>query len=201
VRAKLRTGDPTRLGESADAVVRVIARTARPLTAGGTPVYPPRPLIWKGRAMGCNARPSDNGDIRAAYRSRTRTVRRTALRSAASALVLLAFTGGMGGVAFAGVVPGYPYSHNCPSVKLSGFRYDVTVLKGNVGCQTARTVLKDFLSGKGKMHGNPNGPAYQQTWTLDGGWSCGHGAGGGACIKGGSNYKNARQFINGYASP
>jgi len=107
--------------------------------------------------------------------------------------MVLAF--GTAGLAAAGVVRGYPDSHYCPSFKLGGAKYEVTVLKGNVRCQTARRVLRDFLRGKGTMHGPPGGPAFKQYWTLDGGWKCGHGAGGGACIRGGRNYKVAKQFI------
>jgi hypothetical protein len=56
-------------------------------------------------------------------------------------------------------------------------------------------VLRDFLNGKGTLHGPPGGPAVAQSWTLDGGWKCGHGAGGGACIYGGRNYKVAKKYI------
>jgi hypothetical protein len=112
---------------------------------------------------------------------------------------------GAGATALAGVVPGYPHSHHCPSFELgSGTfrdRFQVTVLKGNVSCPTARRVLRDFLSGKGKLHGPPDGPLSEQSWTLDGGWSCGHGAGGGACIHGGASYKVAKQFITANAEP
>jgi hypothetical protein len=83
---------------------------------------------------------------------------------------------------------------SCPSFRLDGSVFDVTIEKGSVSCRTAATVLRAFLSGKGKLHGPPNGPAYLQTWTLDG-WSCGHGAGGGGCIRGGTTYKNARDYI------
>jgi hypothetical protein len=107
--------------------------------------------------------------------------------------------------ALAGVVPGYPHSHYCRSFELGSgtFRdsFQVTVLKGNVACPTARRVLRDFLSGKGKLHGPPGGPQSEDSWTLDGGWSCGHGAGGGACIHGGVNYKVAKQFIEADAQP
>lgn len=119
------------------------------------------------------------------------------LTIAASTVLALSVTG----LALAGVVPGYPHSHYCPSVELGSTRYQVTVLKGNVRCRKARRVLRDFLNGKGKMHGPPGGPASEQTWTLDGGWKCGHGAGGGACIHGGANYKVAKQFIEAVYQP
>jgi hypothetical protein len=50
------------------------------------------------------------------------------------------------------------------------------------------------MDGKGKMHGPPNGPASKQWWRVDG-WKCGHGAGGGACIRGGKTYRTARDWI------
>jgi hypothetical protein len=85
-------------------------------------------------------------------------------------------------------------SRACRSFQLRGTRYSVTIKKGRVTCRTARRVLRAFMSGKGTLHGPPNGPAYKQTWTLDG-WTCGHGAGGGGCIRHGTDYKNARDFI------
>jgi hypothetical protein len=103
--------------------------------------------------------------------------------------------------ALAGVVPGYPKSYRCPSFKLSGSRFRVTVLKGNVRCRRARRVLRDFLGGKGTLHGPPGGPSVEQSWTLDGGWKCGHGAGGGACTYGGRNYKVAKKFIEADIQP
>lgn len=112
---------------------------------------------------------------------------------AVAAATLLAV--GAAGSALAGVVPGYPHSHYCPSFKLDRAKYQVTVLKGHVRCRTARRVLRDFLNGGGTMHGPPSGPAADQYWTLPGGWKCGHGAGGGGCIRGGRNYKVAKQFI------
>ena len=85
-------------------------------------------------------------------------------------------------------------SRSCGTFRAQGIRFTVTVLRGKVTCATARHVLGDFLSGKGKMHGPPTGPAYEQTWTVDG-WSCGHGTGSGACIRGGKTYKTARDWI------
>lgn len=80
---------------------------------------------------------------------------------------------------------------SCGTFRVEGAKFSATVLRGTVKCGAARRVLKDFLSGKGRMHGPPNGPAYKQTWTVDG-WTCGHGTGGGACIHGGKTYKTAR---------
>jgi hypothetical protein len=82
-----------------------------------------------------------------------------------------------------------------------GASFYVTVYKDPVVCRTARPVLRDFLNGKGTRHGPANGPLADQYWTLDGGWRCGHGAGGGACIHGGSNYKLARDFIEADSAP
>lgn len=82
----------------------------------------------------------------------------------------------------------------CGSFRAQGTTFNVTVLRGSVTFKVARHVLSDFVHGKGTEHGPPNGPAYQQTWSVDG-WSCGHGAGGGACIQHGATYKNARDWI------
>ena len=85
-------------------------------------------------------------------------------------------------------------SRACGSFRVAGSVFDVTIEKGRVSCDTARSVLRGFLSGKAKLHGPPGGPAYLQTWTLDG-WSCGHGTGGGGCIRGGTSYTNAPDYI------
>lgn len=61
-------------------------------------------------------------------------------------------------------------------------KFGATVSRGSVACRTARKVLKAFVSGKGHRHGPANGPAYLQTWTVYG-WTCGHGTGGGACVR------------------
>jgi hypothetical protein len=83
---------------------------------------------------------------------------------------------------------------SCGSIRADGTSLTVTIEKGSVSCKTARTVLEAFFAGKGKFHGPPNGPAADQTWTLDG-WSCGRGAGGGGCIRNGTNYRNAHKYI------
>ena len=85
-------------------------------------------------------------------------------------------------------------TRSCGSFRLDGTTFAVTIEKGHATCATARMVLRAFLSGKGTLHGPPNGPSYKQTWSLYG-WSCGHGAGGGGCIRGGANYANARDYI------
>ena len=79
-------------------------------------------------------------------------------------------------------------------LRLSGNTFRVTIEKGRASCQTATRVLKGFLSGHGTLHGPRNGPAYKQSYTLDG-WTCGYGAGGGACIRGGKTYLTARDQI------
>jgi hypothetical protein len=68
----------------------------------------------------------------------------------------------------------------------------VTVERGHVRCAVARRVLRKFLSGGGVEHGS--GPESNRTWTI-GRWRCGHGTGGGACIRGGSSTANARDWI------
>jgi hypothetical protein len=72
--------------------------------------------------------------------------------------------------------------------------FHVTIERGHASCHRARHILKAFLSGKGRMHGPKNGPAAYQYWTI-GRWQCGHGAGGGGCIRGGKTYKTARDYI------
>ena len=126
---------------------------------------------------------------------------RRCLRQAALGLVVVAIAVASTAVASAGVVPGYPHSYRCGTFKSGGDRFRATVLKGHVRCQTARRVLRDFFNGKGKMHGPSSGPAYLQYWTLDGGWKCGHGAGGGACIRGGATSHTAPNFIEGDVVP
>jgi hypothetical protein len=100
-----------------------------------------------------------------------------------------------GFIASAQAVPAaHTASRSCGTVRAEGVTFTVTISRGAVPCKTARTVLQAFMSGKGTLHGPPNGPAFQQTWTLDG-WSCGHGTGGGACIRGGATYRTARDYI------
>jgi hypothetical protein len=85
-------------------------------------------------------------------------------------------------------------TRSCADIRSEASTFTVTIEKGNVSCSTARKVLEAFMSGKGTEHGPPDGPQADQTWTVDG-WSCGHGAGGGACIHGGANYRVARDQI------
>jgi hypothetical protein len=82
----------------------------------------------------------------------------------------------------------------CGTFREQGTTFSVTVLRGPVKCHTAKHVLRAFFSGKGKQHGPPNGGLLQQWWVV-GGWKCGYGAGGGACIRGGKTSRNARNWI------
>jgi hypothetical protein len=83
---------------------------------------------------------------------------------------------------------------SCGSFQAGGMRLHVSIRRGRVSCTTARTVLRAFFAGKGKMHGPAFGPAALQYWTVYG-WNCGHGTGGGACLRDGTNYRNARDYI------
>jgi hypothetical protein len=85
-------------------------------------------------------------------------------------------------------------SKSCGTFRAHGSTLAVSVLRGSVTCATAQHVLSDFFHGKGRLHGPINGPAYLQTWSVDG-WTCGYGAGGGACIRGGNTYTTAHYRI------
>jgi hypothetical protein len=56
-------------------------------------------------------------------------------------------------------------------------QFRVTVGRGSVSCEEARSVIKDYNSGKGTLH-KPR--PWRGSWytTLPGGWSCASGAGG-----------------------
>jgi hypothetical protein len=84
-------------------------------------------------------------------------------------------------------------SRSCGHVYASGERFRVSIKRGRVTCHTARKVLRRFLSGHGKQHGD--GTTANTYWQL-GHWRCAHGAGGGGCIRHGHNYKSARDFIS-----
>lgn len=73
--------------------------------------------------------------------------------------------------------------------------FSVVVEKGALPCWEARHVLHAFLSGQGIEHGGATSPSYEKTWSLHRGWKCGHGAGGGACVRGGSTYLTARDWV------
>jgi hypothetical protein len=72
-------------------------------------------------------------------------------------------------------------AHACGHIRVSGSRFRVTADRG-VACGRARKVLRALFSGKGKLHGPKNGPAYRQYWTVYG-WRCGFGAGAGGCTR------------------
>jgi hypothetical protein len=76
-------------------------------------------------------------------------------------------------------------TRSCGTFRASGATLAVKVQRGTVTCPTAERVLSDFFHGRGWMHGRPNGPAYQQWWSVDG-WACGYGAGGGGCSRSGA---------------
>jgi hypothetical protein len=82
----------------------------------------------------------------------------------------------------------------CGIIYSKGSTLKVKVLHGHVTCSKARWVLKTFFAGKGTLHGPPGGPAYLQTWSV-GAWSCGYGAGGGVCIRGGATFNTAPKRI------
>lgn len=85
-------------------------------------------------------------------------------------------------------------ARSCGRTTLSSTHFKIVIRRGPVSCGEAKTVMRLFLSGGGVKHGS--GAEYKLTWTVDG-WTCGHGAGGGACIRGGPSYLNARDYIEG----
>lgn len=88
-----------------------------------------------------------------------------------------------------------PAARSCGSFRLSGKSFRVQVLRGKVSCSEATKTLKAFMSGGGVEHGGHSAPEYKKSWTLPGGWRCGHGTGGGACIRDGANYVVAKDWI------
>lgn len=103
------------------------------------------------------------------------------------------------GVLALAATPAAAHPVRCGTFHAPGAKaFSATVLRGPVKCSVARHVLSDFLHGKGKLHGPPNGPAPLQSWTLDG-WTCAHGAGGAVCIHGGKTFRTARDRIEALA--
>ncbi len=94
-----------------------------------------------------------------------------------------------------------PAARSCGSFRVHGVSYKVQVLRGGVPCSEAAKTMKAFLSGQGVEHGGRNAPEYKRTWTLPGGWRCGHGTGGGACIRDGANYVVAKDWIKAETGP
>jgi hypothetical protein len=82
---------------------------------------------------------------------------------------------------------------SCGEIVVAHAFYAVAISRGGVVCATARRVLREFMGGGGVEHGGPS--AAQMVWSL-GRWRCGFGAGGGGCIRGGSNTMNAGSVIS-----
>ena len=110
-------------------------------------------------------------------------------------VIILAAVAAMGAVPTAGSAR----EHECPQFRANGVSFNAIVLRGRPRCPVVDRVLRIFMSGGGRMHGPPNGPAYRQSWTVEG-WRCGHGTGGGACIRGGRTYRTAREWIEAQAA-
>jgi hypothetical protein len=83
-------------------------------------------------------------------------------------------------------------TRSCGHIHAGGERFRASVKRGKVSCHTARHVLRRFLSGHGKRHGD--GTSATTYWQL-GHWRCAHGTGGGGCFRHGHNYKTARDYI------
>jgi hypothetical protein len=108
-------------------------------------------------------------------------------------LVSVALVSAMGIVtAASSASPRARSARSCRSIRAGGFALGVKIVRGRVNCAEARKVLGAFLNGKGTRHGG--GSSATTYWTLYG-WRCGHGAGGGACIRHGSDYRTARDYI------
>ena len=58
----------------------------------------------------------------------------------------------------------------------------IRVVDGQVSCQTAREVFRDYFAGRGRKHNSSEGHAYSYT-TVDG-WACGTATGTSACSAG-----------------
>lgn len=80
----------------------------------------------------------------------------------------------------------------CGHFRISGYRFNVRIERGRVSCARARRVLHKLYRGKGHHH---SGPTSAESYTTIGKWRCGTGAGGGACIRHGRTYKDARDYI------
>jgi len=86
-------------------------------------------------------------------------------------------------MAFAGATTAA--TSRCGRISVSGDSLVVRVESGHLACSRARKVMRTFMSGHGTEHGGPSSPSYRKYWTLPGGWTCGFGAGGGSCHRGG----------------
>jgi hypothetical protein len=84
--------------------------------------------------------------------------------------------------------------------RIEGGEVKVLVERGHVPCREARKVMAAFLSGQGTEHGGPDSPSYRKSWSLHGGWRCGHAAGGGGCTRGGMTFRDSRDWITAFYS-
>jgi hypothetical protein len=116
----------------------------------------------------------------------------TALAAALCALV----SGGAAQALAANGTPAPPAvqpARTCPSIKAEHDFWEVTVVRGSIGCAAAREVLASFIGGAGVEHGGPY--EYEKHWDL-GRWRCAHGAGSASCIRGSASYKTAKDYIS-----
>jgi hypothetical protein len=90
------------------------------------------------------------------------------------------------------VISAKAHMHTCHQFRIGGDTENLMVRRGPVRCSEAQRVIRDWLAGHGVEHGS--GPEANRRWIVDN-WTCGHGAGGGGCIRGGSSYRNARDVI------
>src|SRR5207245_5903281 len=94
--------------------------------------------------------------------------------------------------------PASPVAHAarrapCGTIRVHEVDYRVSIWRGQVYCSTARNVLLKFLRGHGRHHG-AGLPLYKQYWTLYG-WRCSKGRLGGGCVRHGTDYRTARDYI------
>ncbi len=114
------------------------------------------------------------------------------LASAVVVAVSLAFAGTAQATPAAAFPKAHAADRRCGEIPSEHTFFAVTVDRGGVPCATARNVVREFMDGGGVKHGGPY--AYEQWWSL-GKWRCTHGAGGGACMRGGSRWADAKDQI------
>ncbi len=78
----------------------------------------------------------------------------------------------------------------CGTFRSSGHTLGVTVSRGNTNCAEARKVLSEFVNGTSTLH-----PAGRNTYWTVGSWRCLPTSNGGACTRGGTNPRTARESI------
>jgi hypothetical protein len=88
------------------------------------------------------------------------------------------------------VAPQARAARSCGTFRSSGHVLGVTVTRGNTSCTEARKVLGTFVSGKSTLH-----PAGRNTYWTVGSWRCLPTAKGGACMRGGTNSRTAREYV------